>query len=174
MADSALNRGKHRDSQAGIYPLCEGDNIERMIAYQKRMHTYAKKHYHLNFYEIMILMVIKYINKEVGNYGASMNDITHYVGWDQYRKGQYMIARLISEGWIVNRNPLAPTTGQPYRLFLSVKCDFALNDVRRHCNVLLSALPPREGEKQVKVKRVVDIEKRRAKELAKWEGLGGA
>lgn len=167
-------RNKERDSKAGIYPLSTGHWTARFMAYQKQVHRYSKKKYHLNFYEVIILTIIQCINDEPGRQAASMRDVTHYMSWDEHRRGRYFISRLIDEDWVVNVNPRAPARGQAYKLYLTRRCEIALNDIFSFYEVLLSALPPKGGEK-VKVKRKpVDIEKKRAKELAKWEGLGGA
>lgn len=172
MAYGKLSRHKNRDEASGVYPLSNRSVLRLFMAYQKKVHSYSKRVYHLNFYELIVLYIVDAINAEAGRPGASLDDVSHYMGWNVMKRGHFYLNRLLSEGWLVNANSQPSRTGVNYILFLSLKCEMALKDIERHCNVLLSALPPREGEKQVKVKRVVDIEKKRAKELAKWEGLG--
>jgi len=143
------SRNKKRDKKAGVCPLSNGSELLRFMAYQKQVHKFSKKHYHLNFYEVIILSIVSCINAEEGNKGASMQDITHYMSWDESRRGRFFLARLCLEGWLIDLNALTGHTPHKYKLVLSLKCTEAMKAIERHCEVLLSAKPPKRVGKYV-------------------------
>lgn len=174
MTYTAFNRRKHRNVSLNIFPLPEMPVIEKLMAYQKRIGTYSKNAYHLNFYELILLYIVKGINSEEGQPGASLADCTHYMGWNIQKRGKYYIERMLEEGWLVNATVTAVRPGLKYDLFLSVKCSMALVDIAQHAKALIEAVPPKVRGKGVK--KVVNsfpyqyvIDTRLKKEAAKLE-----
>lgn len=170
MAYAKLSRAKNRDIQAGMFPLGYGSLISRFIAYQKLVHKYSKRTYHLNFYELIVLYIIRCINLEPDNDAVSMDDVSHYMGWNVQQRGKFYLERLLTEGWLINKHMQPVRTGQRYDLGLSIKCELALRDIERHCEVLLAAIPPEGGVK--KSRKKVDSEKVKAKKMEIWEQIG--
>lgn len=172
-------RDKKRDMFLNVYPLQGGTDIGKILAYQKKIHHYGCKNYSLSFYGIMILSVINCINKEGTTLkGATMTDLIHYMRFT-YDSGRYWIERLKNEGYLHDYSEQGKALGTlrpnaKRELHISLKAELALKDIEHYISALLSALPPKGGEKAVKKRNPVDKEKKKAKELAKWEGLGGA
>jgi len=144
VAYNGLCRNKNRNIRAGIYPLSNVSQIALFIAYYKQVHKYSKKHYHLNFYELIVLFIVKAVNAEGAKCGASMQDITHYMSWNLYKKGNYYINRMIDEGWLRQGDSPPVRQGTKHDLYLTLKCVKALDDIERFVELLLSAKPPKK------------------------------
>jgi len=143
MGYKTLSRNKNKNTKLGLYPLSNVSQIALFIAYYKFVHKYSKRHYHLNFYELIVLFIVKAINAEGSNSGASMQDLTHYMSWHVAKKGNYYANRLIEEGWLRQSDNLPARQGVNYSLFLTLKCVKALDDIERFVEVLLSTKPPK-------------------------------
>ncbi len=149
MGYKTLSRSKNKNTKLGLYPLSNVSQIALFMAYYKFVHKYSKKHYHLNFYELTILFIIKAINAEGVNEGASMQDLTHYMSWNVSKRGVYFVNRLTEEGWLRQGDDFPARRGVNYSLFLTLKCVKALEDIERFVESLLMAKPPKRVGKYV-------------------------